>query len=282
MVGSHSSPVVPAASVGRSASSWPRPGDESRSPTSRPCEPTRRWRRSERLVARRWPSTIDITDAESVDRGCRHVEDEFGPIEILVNVAGWDRFMKFVDTDEDFWDRIIDINFKGMLRTTHRCVPAMIDAGWGRIVNIASDAGPRRVVARGGLLRRKGWNDRVHEDPGTRGRAPRDHCQRRVPGSDRHPAAQRDRGRESGQRSSSGSDGQCGADEAGGSSGRSCFRCRLLRLGRSEFHDRTDAVGVRRSHDGVMPRSSAVGQSSNARPAYCSASDACSSCDPAR
>ncbi len=85
--------------------------------------------------------TIDVTDAESVDRGCRHVEVDFGPIEILVNVAGWDRFMKFVDTDEDFWDRIIDINFKGMLRTTHRCVPAMIDAGWGRIVNIASDAG---------------------------------------------------------------------------------------------------------------------------------------------
>lgn len=84
---------------------------------------------------------LDITDADSVDRGCRHVEGEFGPIEILVNVAGWDRFMKFVDTDEDFWDRIIDVNFKGMLRTTHRCVPAMIDAEWGRIVNIASDAG---------------------------------------------------------------------------------------------------------------------------------------------
>lgn len=84
---------------------------------------------------------FDITDADSVDRGCRHVEVEFGPIEILVNVAGWDRFMKFVDTDEDFWDRIIDVNFKGMLRTTHRCVPAMIDAEWGRIVNIASDAG---------------------------------------------------------------------------------------------------------------------------------------------
>ena len=49
--------------------------------------------------------------------------------------------MKFVETDEDFWQRIIDINFTGMLRTTHRCVPAMIEAGWGRIVNIASDAG---------------------------------------------------------------------------------------------------------------------------------------------
>jgi len=85
--------------------------------------------------------TIDITDAASVERGVRRVEDEIGPVEILVNVAGWDQFMKFVDTDEDFWDRIIDVNFKGMLRTTHRCVPAMTEAGWGRIVNIASDAG---------------------------------------------------------------------------------------------------------------------------------------------
>jgi 2-hydroxycyclohexanecarboxyl-CoA dehydrogenase len=85
--------------------------------------------------------TIDITDAKSVERGVRRVEDEIGSVEILVNVAGWDQFMKFVDTDEDFWDRIIDVNFKGMLRTTHRCVPAMIEAGWGRIVNIASDAG---------------------------------------------------------------------------------------------------------------------------------------------
>jgi len=84
---------------------------------------------------------FDITDAASVDDGCRRVEDEFGPVEILVNAAGWDRFMRFVDTDEDFWDRIIDVNFTGMLRTTHRCVPAMIEAEWGRIVNIASDAG---------------------------------------------------------------------------------------------------------------------------------------------
>jgi len=85
--------------------------------------------------------SLDITDATSIDRAVRHVEGELGPIEILANVAGWDRFMKFVDTDEDFWDRIIDVNFTGMLRTTHRCLPAMIEAGWGRVVNVASDAG---------------------------------------------------------------------------------------------------------------------------------------------
>ena len=85
--------------------------------------------------------TMDITDTDSVTDGYLQTVDELGPIEVLVNAAGWDKFMKFVDTDEDFWDRIIDINYKGMLRVTHACVPGMIEQGWGRIVNIASDAG---------------------------------------------------------------------------------------------------------------------------------------------
>ncbi len=84
---------------------------------------------------------MDITNSDSVIQCCGQVEDELGPIDILVNVAGWDKFMKFVDTDEDFWDLIIEINYKGTLRTTHACVPGMIERGWGRVINIASDAG---------------------------------------------------------------------------------------------------------------------------------------------
>ncbi|MGI9608326.1 MAG: SDR family NAD(P)-dependent oxidoreductase [Acidimicrobiales bacterium] len=84
---------------------------------------------------------MDITSTDSVHDGCFQTADELAPVDILVNAAGWDRFMKFVDTDEEFWARIIDLNFTGMLRTTHTCVPGMIDRGWGRVVNIASDAG---------------------------------------------------------------------------------------------------------------------------------------------
>lgn len=84
---------------------------------------------------------MDITDADSVQQGHLQVLDELGPVDILVNVAGWDEFRTFIDTDEAFWDRIIEINYKGMLRTCHACVPGMIERGWGRIVNIASDAG---------------------------------------------------------------------------------------------------------------------------------------------
>ncbi len=85
--------------------------------------------------------TMDITNSHSVMQGCLAAADEMGPVDILVNVAGWDKFMRFVDTDEDFWDQIIEINYKGVLRTTHACIPHMIERGWGRIINIASDAG---------------------------------------------------------------------------------------------------------------------------------------------
>jgi len=84
---------------------------------------------------------MDVSDSDSVQQGILEVVDELGPIEVLVNCAGWDDLKPFLDTDEAFWDRIIEINYKGVLRTVHACLPAMIEAGWGRIVNIGSDAG---------------------------------------------------------------------------------------------------------------------------------------------
>ncbi len=84
---------------------------------------------------------VDVTDSVSVEAGHHGVVSELGPVEILVNCAGWDEFVPFVATDEEFWDRIIEINYKGVLRWTRRVLPAMLDARFGRIVNIASDAG---------------------------------------------------------------------------------------------------------------------------------------------
>ncbi len=85
--------------------------------------------------------TMDVTSTDSVHQGLHAVIDELGPVEILVNCAGWDELKPFLDTDEDFWDRIIEINYKGVLRTVHACLPAMVEARFGRIVNIGSDAG---------------------------------------------------------------------------------------------------------------------------------------------
>ena len=84
---------------------------------------------------------MDVADSDAVQSGILQVLDELGPPEILVNCAGWDELMPFLSTDEDFWDRVIEINYKGVLRTVHACLPSMTENGWGRIVNIASDAG---------------------------------------------------------------------------------------------------------------------------------------------
>jgi 2-hydroxycyclohexanecarboxyl-CoA dehydrogenase len=83
---------------------------------------------------------LDVTDTASVDQAVRQAEAELGPVGILVNNAGWDEFLPFLETTEEFWDRVIDINYKGCLRVCHRVVPTMIEAGYGRVVNIGSDA----------------------------------------------------------------------------------------------------------------------------------------------
>jgi 2-hydroxycyclohexanecarboxyl-CoA dehydrogenase len=84
---------------------------------------------------------INVTDTESVAAAVRTIEAELGPVEVVVNNAGFDDFMPFVKTTEEFWDRILDVNFKGALRVIKAVVPGMIERGFGRVVNIGSDAG---------------------------------------------------------------------------------------------------------------------------------------------
>jgi len=84
---------------------------------------------------------MDVAATDAVQGGILQILDELGTIEILVNCAGWDELMPFLSTDEHFWDQVIEINYKGVLRTVHACLPSMVESGWGRIVNIASDAG---------------------------------------------------------------------------------------------------------------------------------------------
>ena len=85
--------------------------------------------------------TADVTDAASIQAAVKTVTAELGPVEVAVNNAGFDEFMRFLDTTEDFWDRILDVNFKGALRVVQAVVPGMAERGWGRVVNIGSDAG---------------------------------------------------------------------------------------------------------------------------------------------
>jgi 2-hydroxycyclohexanecarboxyl-CoA dehydrogenase len=84
---------------------------------------------------------LDVTSSKSVRAGIAAANEAFGPVDVLVNNAGWDDLKPFVQTDEEFWDRVLEVNFKGALRLTHGVLPRMIDRRWGRIINIGSDAG---------------------------------------------------------------------------------------------------------------------------------------------
>jgi 2-hydroxycyclohexanecarboxyl-CoA dehydrogenase len=92
-------------------------------------------------AGRALPVPIDVTDGDRVEEAVRAAQEKLGPVDILVNNAGWDEYHPFVETDEEFWDRVIEINFKGCLRLTRALLPGMVERGFGRVVNIGSDAG---------------------------------------------------------------------------------------------------------------------------------------------
>jgi 2-hydroxycyclohexanecarboxyl-CoA dehydrogenase len=83
---------------------------------------------------------LDVTEPASVTAAVAAAGEALGPIEVLVNCAGWDEFKPFLDSDEAFWRKVIAINYEGCLRTTHAVLGGMTERGSGRIVNISSDA----------------------------------------------------------------------------------------------------------------------------------------------
>ena len=82
----------------------------------------------------------DITDRASVDAAVAATEEKLGPIDVLVNNAGWDVFKPFTRTEPAQWDKLIAINLVGALHLHHAVLPGMVARKAGRIVNIASDA----------------------------------------------------------------------------------------------------------------------------------------------
>jgi 2-hydroxycyclohexanecarboxyl-CoA dehydrogenase len=86
-------------------------------------------------------AAADVTQPATVQAGIAAIERELGPVEALVNNAGWDVLARFVEGPPELWDRVIAVNLKGVLNATHAVLPGMIARGRGRIVSISSDAG---------------------------------------------------------------------------------------------------------------------------------------------
>ena len=84
---------------------------------------------------------VDISDYEAVKRAVEAFETASGPTAFLVNNAGWDRAANFLDTDPEFWRKVVAINLYGPLNVSHVVMKGMAARGFGRVVNIASDAG---------------------------------------------------------------------------------------------------------------------------------------------
>jgi 2-hydroxycyclohexanecarboxyl-CoA dehydrogenase len=82
----------------------------------------------------------NIADRDSVDAAVSATESKLGPIDVLVNNAGFDIFKPFTKTAPGEWDRLIAINLTGALHMHHAILPGMAARNYGRIVNIASDA----------------------------------------------------------------------------------------------------------------------------------------------
>ena len=84
---------------------------------------------------------VDITDLAAVQAGVKAFEKQAGPIEVLVNNAGWDKAAPFLASTPDLWKKVVDINLYGPINMHYAVLPGMVERKRGRVVSIASDAG---------------------------------------------------------------------------------------------------------------------------------------------
>ena len=83
----------------------------------------------------------DATNYDQVKDAVDQVHQQWKTIDILINNAGIDRGMRFVETDQALWDLIINVNYRSFLIANHVCIPYMIEQNSGNIVSLGSDAG---------------------------------------------------------------------------------------------------------------------------------------------
>jgi NAD(P)-dependent dehydrogenase (short-subunit alcohol dehydrogenase family) len=84
--------------------------------------------------------TADVTDRGQVEGALSAIRAQLGPVTVLVNAAGLDGFKRFTDITFEEWQKVVDVNLNGVFHCIQAVLPDMVDAGWGRIVNISSSS----------------------------------------------------------------------------------------------------------------------------------------------
>jgi 2-hydroxycyclohexanecarboxyl-CoA dehydrogenase len=84
--------------------------------------------------------TADVTDRSQLDAALTAIRAQLGPVTVLVNAAGLDCFKRFSDVSFEKWQQVIDVNLNGVFHCIQAVLPDMVEAGWGRIVNISSSS----------------------------------------------------------------------------------------------------------------------------------------------
>ena len=85
-------------------------------------------------------SRVDVSKRVEIDAAVKVAKEKFGPISILVNNAGISAFTPFMQITEEQWDRIMQVNLKSVLICTQAVLPDMLEAKWGRIINVSSSS----------------------------------------------------------------------------------------------------------------------------------------------
>ena len=84
---------------------------------------------------------MDVADPASVQQACQLAQERDGRIDILINNAGQASSAVFLKTDAKLWQNMLDVNLNGSFHCMQQALPGMLEAGWGRIVNVVSTAG---------------------------------------------------------------------------------------------------------------------------------------------
>ena len=83
----------------------------------------------------------DVTQLDQVRACVKQVTDSWGPIDVLVNNAGWDKIEPFLLSAPETWEKVIAINLRGPINFCHTVAAQMAERGQGKIISISSDAG---------------------------------------------------------------------------------------------------------------------------------------------